>query len=240
MFTPSDDFLAHACAAPLLKLGPRPAEAAVAAAMDEVFAIAEATWAARRSGMHYLASAPPPACRAGCGWCCHQQVGITIYEAVRIAAHLGALPPEQGRPLIERTRADAKVTAGLSTAAWAESRRACAFLGSDGTCRIYAVRPLRCRGLYSIDANFCAASCTDPKGMRDKLARGELAPVYLSVPEAIYGSALSGVLAALGRNRAALVSLELTAAIAALLADPRLARRWLAGAKPDKALALKA
>lgn len=239
-FTPSEDFLAHACADALAGLGPKPTEAAFVAAMDQVFTVAESTWAARRSGVHYLASAPVPACKAGCGWCCHQQVGITVYEAVRIAAYLRALPPDQGGPLIERTVALAAQTAGMTTAERAKAPVACAFLDAEGHCRIYGVRPLRCRGLYSIDADFCAASCTDPEGMRDKLERGALPPVYLSVPEAIFGSALSGVLMALRRHRAAMISLELSAAVAALLTESRLGRRWLAGAKPDKALALRA
>lgn len=234
MFTPSDDFLARSTAAVFAPLPPKPAEDQACAALDQVFALAEQSWQARRSSLDYLRSAPASACRAGCGWCCHQQVGITPLEAIRIAAYLRGQPADLTGSL-HRVNAQTK---GLSTGQRAESRLACAFLSLDGNCRIYPVRPLRCRGLHSIDANFCAASHQDPAGMRAKLEAGQLRPVYLSVPEAIFDSALSGVLMALKKLKMAVVSLELHAAVDALVDDPKLARRWLAGARPDRALAL--
>lgn len=238
LFTPSNDFLAQSCAAVFSALAPKPTEEAVNAALDQVFAIAEHSWQARRTSMDYLRGAPPSACKAGCGWCCHQQVGVTPLEAVRINAHLRALPTDQGRELLDQVNGLDARTSGMSTSQRVESRLACAFLSMDGNCRIYPVRPLRCRGLHSIDARFCADSHTDPAGMRAKLEAGQLRPVYLSVPEAIFDSALSGVLMALKKLKITLVSLELTAAVAALAADPRLSRRWLGGAAPDRALAL--
>lgn len=238
MFTPTTDFLSQACVAAFSGLAPRPAETATNAAIDQVFAIAEQSWQSRRSSLDYLRSAPPSACKAGCGWCCHQQVGITSLEAIRIAAYLRALPPEAGAPLIDQVRDLNATTKGMTTSQRAKSGLACAFLSLDGNCRIYPVRPLRCRGLHSIDADFCAASHTDPDGMRAKLEAGQLRPVYLSVPETIFDSALSGLLSALRRLKMTLVSLELSAAVTAILDDPRTAKRWLAGAAPDRALAL--
>ncbi len=238
MFTPSDDFLARSAAAAFAPLPQKPTEAQACAAMDQVFALAEQSWQARRSSLDYLRSAPASACRAGCGWCCHQQVGITSLEAIRIAAHLRDLAPETAAELVENLRRVNSQTQGLSTGQRAQSRLACAFLSIDGNCRIYPVRPLRCRGLHSIDANFCAASHQDPAGMRIKLEAGQLRPVYLSVPESIFDSALSGVLMALKKLKMTLVSLELHAAVSALVDDPKQARRWMAGARPDRALAL--
>jgi len=234
VFTPSDDFLARSAAAAFAPLSPKPSQADACAALDQVFALAEQSWQARRTSLDYLRSAPASACRAGCGWCCHQQVGVTPLEAVRIAVYLQDQPPE----LSESLRQVNARTKGMSTGQRAESRLACAFLSLDGNCRIYPVRPLRCRGLHSIDASFCAASHQDPAGMRAKLEAGQLRPVYLSVPEAIFDSALSGVLMALKKLKMTLVSLELHAAVCALLDDQKLAQRWLAGARPDRTLAL--
>lgn len=160
-------------------------------------------------------------------------------EAVRIAAHMATLPEAEAAEMAGRVRAAAVATAGMDTGARAASKVACPFLGADGACTIYAVRPLRCRGLHSIDVNFCVACYEDLDAMRRKLAAGELRPVYLETPERIYDSALAGVLKALGKLAPrALVSLELAAAVAALLDQPRLAERWLAGARPDKAVHL--
>lgn len=236
MFAPSDDFLSQACAAPLTDLPPKPDDAAVCAAMDQIFALADSVWAARRTSLDYIRTAPPMACRPGCGWCCHQTVGITVPEAIRIATALRH--PDSDADLRDRVVDLDMKTRGMTPAQRVQAQMACAFLGVDGNCRIYAVRPLRCRGLYSIDADFCEKSCRDPKGMQDKLQQGLLRPVYLTTPETIYNGALSGVLSAVKKRRWALVSLELSSAVAALLADPSLGRKWLAGAKPQRSLSL--
>ncbi|MGE5548359.1 MAG: YkgJ family cysteine cluster protein [Solirubrobacterales bacterium] len=240
MFIPTQDFLANSVADTLGRLGPKPTAAGLHAALDEVFALADGTWNARRASVDYLLSAPKAACKAGCGWCCHQQVGITVAEAVRIAGHIATLAEETRATVCARIDATAARTRGMSTEQRAGSGLSCPFLGVGGDCTIYEVRPLRCRGLYSIDVDHCIASHHDLEGMKAKLARGELKPAFLSIPEAIYQSALSGVLAAQRRLKLAIVSLELVAAVSALLADPRLVARWLAGAKPDPKLALVA
>lgn len=241
MLAASEEFLVEAARAELARCWPKPTSAAVCAAMDAVFALADGSWQARRSGIGYLLSAPVVACRPGCGWCCHQQVGVSVPEAIRLAAHIQALPPADRDDLHARARAAAVTTGGMDPAARAEIRLPCAFLGTDGNCRVYAARPLRCRGLHSIDAAFCAACHDDFAGMRAKLERGELRPVFLDVPERIFDSALAGILRALAKAAPrTVVSLELAAGIAALLDDPALARRWLSGARPDPSLRLVA
>lgn len=238
MRTPTTDFLAQSCAELISALGRAPTEAAANAAIDQVFARAEDTWRGRRTSLDYIRTAPPVACHAGCGWCCHQQVGLTSLEAIRIHAYLDDRPADDGAALRADVTRLAAQSRGMSTSKRAASGLACAFLGVDGNCRIYPVRPLRCRGLYSIDEQFCAASHRDPDGMRAKLDQGLLRPVFLSVPEAMFGSALQGVLAGMRRLKLAPLSLELSAAVAALAADARLAARWLAGQTPDRAVHL--
>lgn len=239
MLAASEDFLIEAARGELSRCWPKPTVAAVCDALDAVFRLADATWNARRSNVRYMLEAPASACKAGCGWCCHQQVGVSAPEAIRIAVHLRALPEADAKALTTRVADVAQRTAGMTTAQRAASKLACPFLGADGACTIYAVRPLRCRGLHSIDVEFCIACHDDIDSMRRKLEAGELKPVYLETPERIYDSALAGVLKALSKGAPkAVVSLELAAAIAALLAQPKLAERWLAGARPDKALHL--
>ncbi len=241
MLAASEDFLIEAARAELARAWPKPTVAAVCEALDAVFRLADATWNARRANLRYMLEAPASACKAGCGWCCHQQVGVAAPEAVRIMAHIRTLPEDEGAAMAGRVRATAQATAGMDTHRRAASKLPCPFLGADGACTIYAVRPLRCRGLHSIDVEFCIACHDDIDAMRRKLAAGELKPVYLETPERIYDSALAGVLKALSKGAPkAVVSLELAAAVAALLDQPRLAEKWLAGARPDKALHLVA
>lgn len=239
MLAASEDFLIEAARGELSRCWPKPTVAVICDALDAVFRLADATWNARRSNVRYMLEAPASACKAGCGWCCHQQVGVSAPEAIRIAVHLRALPASEAEAIGARVTEVAARTAGMTTHQRAASKLACPFLGADGGCMIYSVRPLRCRSLHSIDVEFCIACHDDLDGMRRRMEAGELKPVYLETPERIYDSALAGVLKALSKAAPkALVSLELSAAIAALLAQPRLAERWLAGARPDKALHL--
>lgn len=239
MLAASEDFLIEAARAELSRCWPKPTPAALCDALDAVFRLADATWNARRANVRYMLEAPASACKAGCGWCCHQQVGVSAPEAIRIAIHLRALPEAEGAAMAKRVADVAQRTRGMNTHQRATSKLACPFLGADGGCMIYAVRPLRCRSLHSIDAEFCIACYEDLDGMRRKMDAGELKPVYLDTPERIYDSALAGVLKALSKGAPkSVVSLELAAAVAALLDQPKLAERWLAGARPDKGLHL--
>lgn len=239
MLAASEDFLIEAARGELSRCWPKPTVDAVCTALDAVFRLADATWNARRANVRYMLEAPAPACKAGCGWCCHQQVGVSAPEAIRIAAHIRALPEAEGGPMAARVKQVAESTRGMTTLKRAQARTACPFLGADGGCMIYAVRPLRCRGVHSIDVDFCIACYEDLEGMRAKLQAGELKPVFLDTPERIFDSALAGVLKALGKGAPkAVVSLEMSAAVAALLANPKLGERWLMGARPDKALHL--
>jgi hypothetical protein len=239
MLAASEEFLIEAARGELSRCWPKPTVATLCDALDAVFRLADATWNARRSNVRYMLEAPAAACRAGCGWCCHQQVGVAAPEAIRIAVHLRTLPETEAAAITARVADVAQRTKGMTTLQRAASKLACPFLGADGGCMIYAVRPLRCRGLHSIDVDFCIACHEDLDGMRRKLEAGELKPVYLDTPERIYDSALGGVLKAMSKAMPkAVVSLELAAAVNALAEQPKLAERWLAGARPDKALHL--
>jgi hypothetical protein len=239
MLSASEDFLIEAARGELSRCWPKPTVAGLCDALDAVFRVADATWNARRTNVRYMLEAPAAACKAGCGWCCHQQVGVSAPEAIRIAAHIRTLPEAEGAAMAAAVTAAAERTKGMTTQQRARSKLACPFLGSNGACTIYAVRPLRCRGLHSIDVDFCIACHDDLDGMRKRLEAGELKPVYLETPERIFDSALAGVLKALGKAAPkAVVSLELSASVAALLANPKQGERWLLGARPDKALHL--
>ena len=114
------------------------AESSVAVA-GEVFALAEALWAQIRATPAFALGTKPAACRKGCGWCCHQRVGATAIEVLHIAGEIRKLPDSE------------TILARLD--AW-NSGRPCVFL-VEGACSIYALRPLKCRSLYQMDARWC-------------------------------------------------------------------------------------
>ena len=97
-----------------------------------------------------------PACSAGCSYCCHVHVDASAPEILAVVAHL------------ERMRTSAELDAlrgrlarhvgrveGLSDGERWEAKIACALLGDDGRCSVYAARPLRCRAFHSCAVEPC-------------------------------------------------------------------------------------
>lgn len=88
--------------------------------------------------------APLTPCRSGCGYCCHQPVSISSWEAARIVKFTG------------RKAADPAATVGGPESDQALRRRfsgiPCPFL-RNGRCTVYAVRPLACIGHHSLAAD---------------------------------------------------------------------------------------
>ena len=237
MFTPTSGFLLDTTARAMAAALAKPSPEKVCAALDEVFAQAELSWEATRTSTAFRLGTPAMACKAGCGWCCHQQVGVSVPEAIRIAIHLRALPGDEGEALAERLRDADDRTNGLTTSQRSAAKLACAFL-VDGSCSIYGVRPLRCRGLISTDESFCRASFSDPAAVKAGLELGTLRPVFLGAPQHVYDQALNGVLKALHFARLADYGLELHAAARELLDQPKRMALWLKQRAAPKSAAL--
>jgi len=96
------------------------------------------------------------ACRAGCGHCCVLNVAVLEPEAVTIVAYLERkLPPSQFTSLRRQIDDLHGTLRWLDDEERIRLRRPCAFLDQEGTCSIYPVRPLLCRGLNSTDPENC-------------------------------------------------------------------------------------
>lgn len=96
--------------------------------------------------------APPPACHDGCGHCCHFPVGITLGEAMRLAAAIDHSAAHKQHVL-----AEADATEGLP---WRELiARPCPLL-ADNRCAFYKQRPVPCRALASSDDAACRDALT--------------------------------------------------------------------------------
>jgi len=170
-------------------------------------ALADAAWAALQPGVERGGAL---ACRAGCAACCHQRVAVLPAEADLIARHLRAGDPA------------ACAARRVRLAAPRGARAPCPFLDGgahDGACAIYAVRPLRCRGLHSRNAAVCRkwSAVETPGG---SLAAGpvhDAAAVFPPEPIALMDAALAGLGQALAEAGADTATLELAAAVAARL-----------------------
>ncbi|MBN1606337.1 MAG: YkgJ family cysteine cluster protein [Polyangiaceae bacterium] len=169
-----------------------------------------------------LASGRRPACREGCAWCCYgTRVELVAPEALVIAASLTA--PDQ-EALRTRIRETARRVQSMSAADRHRERIACPLLDQErGSCRVYAVRPLACRGLGSMNSEACA----------DALAHSdEDRPIPKHLPLLVSQSAVAtGMRLALGRAGLDERLLEASAAIDIALSHRHAAQRWAGGEK---------
>jgi Fe-S-cluster containining protein len=104
------------------------------------------------------------ACRAGCGWCCHQPVYVTSAEAIALVSHLLATWPREHlaalRPLLKE-RINQRIAMGGDRGVLLKGLP-CAFLDEENACSVHAGRPLACRGHLSTSASACAERFADP------------------------------------------------------------------------------
>ncbi len=151
-------------------------------------------------------------CRRGCTTCCHQTVMLSVPEVLTIAAYLRKETPRAKLPALVKRLRDTGAQALRSPV----SQRAipCAFLGPDGACTIYPVRPLVCAGQNSVWAALCEPA--EPIRLRLKVLEDA-------------GTALAAALVkAEHRDRRAVRVVELASAVALAL-DPEAEARYLAG-----------
>ena len=207
--------------APLLA-GERSAGALVGAALRAHAALdKEAQRALSRPG------SPEPACSAGCSYCCHVHVDVTVPELLAIAAHIDRTwTPEARASLRGRLAARASDVEGLTCAERWEAQIPCALLGDGGRCSIYEVRPLRCRALHASSVDPCREAF-EGEG-RGGGAGPALIPHLnraLDAAEEGYDRALLGASLSADGHR-----LEIGLLLA--LDDPEAGLRWLSGGQP--------
>ncbi|MEW5729736.1 MAG: YkgJ family cysteine cluster protein [Pseudomonadota bacterium] len=112
------------------------------------------------------------ACRKGCGWCCHQVVGITAAEEEMVVAAARALPPDvQARVRARHCAAEARLNS-IPVDRWQGARVPCPML-DDGACAIHADRPLPCRAVLSADEAACRSWHDGEDGARIPLVAAQ-------------------------------------------------------------------
>jgi Fe-S-cluster containining protein len=169
-----------------------------------------------------LKDGPSPACRRGCGWCCHvAYVTVTAPEAILAVEWARThFTKDELDALRKRAKQNAKRTKGRGPASY--PRQACAFLVND-ECSVHPARPANCRTAFSLDVRSCIASYHAHDSS-------------LEVPLPIRGDALAhgqeiikGYKEALEHAKSDARAYELQQAVHLLLKDPSAASRWVAG-----------
>ena len=161
----------------------------------------------------------PVACGPGCTACCYQTVQATIPEAILIALRLG----DPADPRRERVLDAAEAFQGMSPRERRRTGKPCPLL-VDQRCSVHDDRPLACRAVLSANAEGCRASLLSVLAGRDELPNDYfLAAQYLIRGD---GAALQGICRDLGLQHEAF---DLVQMLAALIRDPGIIERWLAG-----------
>ena len=163
---------------------------------------------------------PALACREGCDWCCHLDVGTSVPEVLRIAAYLRqTLSAEDLQATRERLVRRDERRREQKGARRANQAGPCALL-VDHRCSAYPVRPLTCRGANSTDPHACEQFLKEPK-------RTHL-PVY-GPQHRLMAFVLDGIRAGVAEAGLKGDLLELTAALRIALEVPDAGERWLRG-----------
>jgi Fe-S-cluster containining protein len=160
-------------------------------------------------------------CRAGCSFCCHQNVDATIPEAILVALQLG----NEADPRRDAVLAAAEAFRDLDDDARILTGKPCPLLVDD-RCSVYHARPINCRSFMSPDATNCRES------MR-RIDSGETPlpiEVYVVLRFLCGGeqAAVRGICRDIGLQSDIV---ELTQTVAAIIRDPNLIGRWAAGEK---------
>lgn len=97
---------------------------------------------------------PRPSCRGrGCNGCCYQVALASIWEGMLIANYLMRTEQTEllreaevhGDQILDRLGGEYSAEAfAVMSGVWLDERHPCPFLGADGGCQIYALRPVAC------------------------------------------------------------------------------------------------
>jgi Fe-S-cluster containining protein len=181
-------------------------------------------------GLLARAPAGAVACKDGCDHCCYQSVGVTPPEAFAIADHLRhSLSEAEFARVAAHISSCHERTHGLTAEERFAPEYPCPFL-QTGSCSIYEVRPLSCRGMNSLDADECRARLREPEARAAFVESGAGAHSFME-PIRGFHAVSAGVQLALAELYGLdMRPLELTSAMQLLLNEPgALVDQWLEG-----------
>ncbi len=104
----------------------------------------------------------PIACRAGCASCCRIEVAVSSSEALLLHRAIQALPADARSRIVEKLQEAAPRLNGLDAGGRRQLNLPCPLLTDEGSCGVYAARPLACRSHVSFDLAACLADAADP------------------------------------------------------------------------------
>ena len=162
-------------------------------------------------------------CSEGCAWCCYQGVLVSVPEALLLAEYLRATRPEPELAALVARAADRNERGrDMDHVQRFRARLPCPLLDeASGACTVHEVRPGSCRAYVSSDVSACRKAFDD----RD----ADLPIPTDGVHQRAVNSVWHGVIAACIGEGLEPGPVELSAALAVALREPRALERWFAG-----------
>jgi Fe-S-cluster containining protein len=159
-------------------------------------------------------------CKPGCSHCCHRVVPAQIPDVIRVAEHIrSTFTEDQLAELKQRLNDYERAVAPNFGRDLHKLRPTCPLLVNN-LCSVYEARPIRCRGIFSADANACEQAKLHPesKAFPALAERQQIAfAAWTNLEEGIKKGAKSG--GAYDFGRALKIAIE----------NPEAVQEWLAG-----------
>ena len=165
----------------------------------------------------------PLACAAGCTFCCHQYVGLSMPELAVVVKYIQAnFDADQQQHLLDHLSETINATTGMGQFERAASGIDCPLLDSDTRqCSVYAARPLTCRGMHSLDREACEQDDASP-------GKNHPIPQYESHKSIVRAIAI-GLHLGIAEKNIASNELELANALLLALTSPDAIEQWIKG-----------
>lgn len=123
-------------------------------------------------------------CSAGCAWCCHHPVSISILEGVLLYRWL-VRNGKWTSKLKEELKRTSELQFGLTPEVWLKALIPCPLLTPENKCLAYSVRPLICQAYYAVsDPHYCHPHRI-AKGVTTLVPRSEVTDPFHREQEAL-------------------------------------------------------
>jgi Fe-S-cluster containining protein len=165
------------------------------------------------------------ACKNGCFWCCYFTVDVRAVEVFGILDFMAReLSADEQARVWREIEANNALLQGLSAMQRMKRNVKCPFLAA-GRCTIYEARPQTCRNYHATDATGCRISYEQPQNT-------EIDPDFAPLVYQAGGAHVDAFCSSLQLRGYDTTAYELSAALAAAIADPDARARFEAKQKP--------
>ncbi len=106
-------------------------------------------------------------CCAGCAWCCHEPLQVSILDAVSVAQQIRQTERVAEILATLKSYNESLAPLGNSRESLKQSFDPCPFLGPQNRCTVYEARPVICRAFHSTQVDTCESIVKNASSQRD-------------------------------------------------------------------------